>query len=397
MEQSYESPWRIRLYKAASLWNGDAGNVAGDIWAPKELTVTLRWNRVSTAVVSVALGDPAVDALLADGTRIKIWRSGELVFTGTIDLLEVNGPSSFGQVRATFQSDWLVLHELISHPYGSGPTGNDPGFHYKNSGSAEAVVKDLISQNATKWGAGYVYVAPLNSPALGGTVSISTRFEELQAVLMPLVDQQDVGITAVHDGTRIVFDCAPVLPFTRVLDEASGIVANWSLSAASPSSTKVISGGSYQDTGSTTSKWTETVAVDSARVDTWGVRVNFQTPDAGQSGNTLDVVSAATTQAAQVGLKAGVAKNGISVQLSETGTFEYGQASGLLVGRRVSIDLEGVQRTDVLREVQFTYTADKGDKTVPVVGDIANDPDSNLHAFLNSVKKGIKRLEVKNS
>lgn len=397
MAENFESPWRIRLYSPASLMAGDAGNAIGDVWAPKSLDVSLRWNRVSTAVVKVALGDPSVPALLEDGVRIKIWRNGELVFTGCVDLLEINGPTSIGQVSATFQSDWAIMHQLVSHPYGSGAPGNDPEFYFKSSGAAEAVAKDLIRQSAAKWGASYVSVRPNHSPALGGSVSISTRYEDLNAILMPIVDQQNVGITVIHDGSKLVVECVAVTDFPRTLDEASGIVADWSLSSAAPNATKITSGSSYTETGSTTRKWYETTSTDAALASKWGVRVGFKAPDGGKSGEDLAAVQANVQQATTAGLKDNGPKTGISVKLSETGTFEYGAASGLLVGKRVAIDLEGVKRTDILREVQFSYSAENGDKTTPVVGDIAGDPDNNLGAFLASVKKGLKRLEVKNS
>ena len=394
---SLENPWKISLYAPASLWYGDGGNYLGDVWAPKSITVTVRHNASSTAVINVALGDEIAQTLIADGTRAKIWRNGELLFTGCLDTVSVNGPWVKGQVSASFIGDFSVLHQLLTHPYGNGalPSPQDPGQYYKATGSAEDVAKDLIAANAGRWGASYLTQAAKHTPRLGSTISVSTRYEELYNALFPRFDQAGVGLTVIHDGNSLVYDVYEVTDYPKVLDEESGIVADWSFATASPTANLVVSGGTYTPSGGGGGQFIPKTASDPASQGTWGVRVSYRQADGGTSSSTLTDVENAAQSAANDGLEELAGKNGISVKLTQTGQFQYGAATGLVVGKRVTIALNGITRTDILREVQFTFDTSVGDQTIPVVGDIRDDPDKNIGAYLSQLKRGIKRLEVK--
>jgi hypothetical protein len=389
-----ENPWKISLYSPASLTAGDAGHYLGDVWSLQSLALTVRHNVASTAVIAVGLGDAVAPALMSDGVRAKIWRNGELLFTGRIDSVSVNGPWFKGLVQATLISDWEIMHDFITHPYGLSTEGTDPQQYWKYTGAAEDAVKELLSTMTNKWGFSSLGVEV--STHRGSTVSISSRYEDLYNAIFPQFDQSGVGLKIEHNGTQLYASVYDIVDYPTVLDEDSGIVADWSFTTAAPKANKVVSGATYTPTGGGSGQFVYETAQDTASQATWGLRVAYQAADGGTSGNTLADVQAGCQSSADTQLQQSDVRNGISVKLTETGQFQYGQASGLVVGKRVTIALNGITRTDILREVQFNFSTDAGDQTVPVVGDISDDPDRNIASYLAQLKKGIKRLEVKN-
>ena len=86
-------------------------------------------------------------------------------------------------------------------------------------------------------------------------------------------------------------------------------------------------------------------------------------------------------------------KSGFAIHLSETEHFQYGK-DGLVVGAQVTISINGITRTDILREVTLSYSRDDGLETTPVVGDIQDSPERTIANFLARLKKGITDLKV---
>jgi hypothetical protein len=385
-----DNPYVISVYSAGS-FAGDAGHWVADVWALEKLLITLRHNATSTAAITVAMSDPAAGALIDPGARIKIWKSGQLLMTGILDLTEGSGPSFSGSVTATFNSDFAILHHLVTFPHLNGGDPTDAQLYWKMSGAAETVAKTLISQNVANRGLSYVSV--VSSSGRGDTIDVKTRFEEIYNAIYPQVDNANIGLTAVHDGSHIVIDAYAVTDFPEVLDEESGIVANWSFSSAAPTANRVYAGATYNATG-VPGRFELESATDTASVAVWATRESYRAAQGGSGTTESDVIAACQAEA-DAGVKDLGERNGISVKLTDSGMFKYGADSGLVVGKRVTVALAGVTRTDVLREVQFEFSPSVGDQTTPVVGDISGDPDHNLAAYIASLRKGIKRLEAR--
>jgi hypothetical protein len=386
----FENPYVITVYSAGS-FAGDAGHWAADVWAFEKLQITLRHNATSTAAITVAMSDPAAGALIEPGARIKIWKSGQLLMTGVLDLVSGQGPSFSGSVTATFNSDFAILHHLVTFPQLAGGSLTDGNLYWKMNGAAETVAKTLISENVADRGLSYVSI--VSSSGRGSTIDVKTRFEELYNALYPQVDNADIGLTAVHDGTHIVIDAYAVTDFPEILDEASGVVDNWSFSSAAPTANLVWAGASYNPSGSPGVFEVES-AQDATSRGVWGTRESYKAAQGGSGTTEADVIAACHAEA-DAGVLALGERNGISIKLTDSGMFKYGVDSGLLVGKRVTVALAGVTRTDILREVQFDFSPSTGDQTTPVVGDISGDPDHNLAAYIASLRKGIKRLEAR--
>lgn len=381
----------ITVYGPGS-FAGDAGHWAADVWAFEKLLVTLRHNATSTAAITVALNDPAASALIEPGARIKIWKSGQLLMTGVLDLTNGQGPSFSGTVTATFNSDFAILHHLITFPQLNGGDATDANLYWKMNGAAETVAKTLISQNVTNRALSYVSVA--SSSGRGSTIDVKTRFEEIYNALYPQTDHANIGLTAVHDGTHIVIDAYAVTDFPEVLDEASGIVDNWSFSSAAPTANLVYAGATWNASG-VPGHFELVSAQNATSRGAWGTRESYKAAQGGSGTTEADVIAACHAEA-DAGVVDLAERNGISIKLTDSGMFKYGTDTGLVVGKRVTVALAGVTRTDILREVQFEFSPTAGDQTTPVVGDISGDPDHNLAAYIASLRKGIKRLEARN-
>ena len=82
----------------------------------------------------------------------------------------------------------------------------------------------------------------------------------------------------------------------------------------------------------------------------------------------------------------GAAKAGLSLTLSETPAFKYGQ--NVRVGDVVTIQVgPGVTVTDVLTSATLSWTNDDGWKITPKVGDVADSTDIVLAQAINKLAR----------
>jgi hypothetical protein len=361
----------------------------GYIGNPINLAVTPRFNETGTATVEMDLDHRLAPAILAEGSRLVVYKDGLFVLSGKIHQKSAEGPAVKGTLKFFVKSDFRVLHQVLGWPVPGAAISAQTAADQLVTGNAETVVKSLVTSNAvSRLGLPITVATDLGRGAVIPD-GVRVRFHPLYEKLYPAVELAGLGVTfEQHDGT-IVMDAftPPVYPFT--LTEESGVLQWWSWTASDATATRVVAGGG----GDAESRLFAQVVNTGLESDYNDAIEVFRNGSSGDSGDSDAVKLAKLTSDAQETLDENVPKSGFAVRLSETGTFRYGE-NNLVVGALVTISVGGVTRTDYLREVTMTYSRDRGVEVTPVVGDIQDNPDRVIASFLARLKKSITDLKV---
>jgi hypothetical protein len=378
-----ENPFVLMVYNKDLQFQGYIGN-------PINLAVTPRFNETGTATVEMDLDHRLAPAILADGSRLVVYKDGVFVLSGKIHQKNAEGPVVKGTLKFFVKSDFRLVHNVLGWPVPGNAINTQTTAERTVTGNGETIAKTYIQENmVTRLGIPNVTVAT----SLGrGTVvpeGVIMRFHPLYEKLFPAIELSGLGLTfEQHDGAIVcdVFE-PPVYPFT--LTEESGVLQWWSWSLGDYTATRVVAGGDGNDEER---MFVEVIDEDLEEAHN-DVHEVFRSGTSGDHDDTAEEKLALLTADGQETLDESVPKSGFAVRLSETGTFRYGQ-DNLVVGALVTISVGGVTRTDYLREVTMTYSRDAGVEVTPVVGDIQDNPDRVIASFLARLKKSISDLKV---
>lgn len=378
-----ENPFTLMVYNKDLEFQGYIGN-------PINLAATPRFNETGTATVELDLAHRLAPAILADGSRLVIYKDGVFVLSGKIHQKNAEGPTVKGTLKFFVKSDFRLVHQVLGWPVPTAAVSSQSTADRLVTGTGEAIAKTYIQENmVTRLGIPNVTVA--GSLGRGATVpeGVAMRFHPLYEKLFPAIELSGLGLTfEQHDGA-IVCDVfvPPVYPF--VLTEESGMLQWWSWSSGDYTATRVVAGGS----GDKENRMFTQVIDEDLEAAHNDVHEVFRNGTGGEADDTEAEKLAKLTADAQETLDESVPKHGFAVKLSETGTFRYGE-NNLVVGALVTISVGGVTRTDYLREVTMTYSRSDGVGVTPVVGDIQDNPDRVIASFLARLKKSISDLKV---
>jgi hypothetical protein len=371
-----ENPFRIEIYDKAFGFQCLIGD-------PRNLTVTPRYNQISTATFAVDADHRRLPQLLADGARAVVSYHGEVLVSGPINLRQAQGPAISGIVTLYVDGDFRILDNVLAWTVPTAAISAQTAEYYVLTGGAEFIVKDLVTKNAiNRLGMPVVCAGDLSRGAVipGG---IKARFQSLRDVLLPAVETAGIGITFQQSGTSIVCDVYAPITYPVTLSENAGMITDWTWSSRNPTTTRVVTGGA----GDGTARVFRAVS-DPTLEATFGDKVEVFRDARDADTTTLQDARGQET------LTEGAAKYGFSLTLAETDTFRYGGPGGVHVGDIVTVDLGFATRTDVLREATLTWNTDDGVQVTPRVGEIQDNPDRALGDFLRKLRKGISDLKV---
>lgn len=202
----------------------------------------------------------------------------------------------------------------------------------------------------------------------------------LSDALLPQLANSGIGLKVIQDGDHLLVDVYETTAYPHVLTERSGIVQDWSWSTQAPTVTRTVVGGE---------------GVGTAR------EFNLQT-DATAEAAWFDVIESFTDDrdepdvtklpaAGQATLTDGAATAGLSVTLSETATFRYGDAVN--VGDTVPIEVgPGISITDVLTQATLNWDRETGFTAGPTVGDHSDDPTKKLVRRLVKLNRTVRKF-----
>lgn len=373
--RSMQNPFSIEVYDQAFVFKGHIAD-------PISLTVTPRWNQVSTAIIEVDMDHRLSEILTDEGTRIVIRKDGDFLMSGKVYLRSGEGPTMIGVLSLQVRSDFRLLSQVIGWPVPTSPLTSQTAEYYVATGNAETIVKNVVTANMiTRLGMDVTCATNQNR---GATVpgGVSFRFHPLYERLFPAIEAAGIGVDFRQQGAGIVCEVTVPATYPFTLTEESGVLQSWSWSSADPTATRVIAGGDGEGTARAF-----TSAVDAAlETDHNDVIEVFRDARDAEDATVLGQRAAET-------LKEGAPVSGFAVRLSETEAFQYGK-NGLVVGARVTVSVAGVTRTDILREATMTYTRSGGVEVTPIVGEIQDNPDRSIANFLTRIKKSVSDLKV---
>lgn len=290
-----------------------------------------------------------------------------------------------------------VLRNLIgwAAPDRSIAQQGDEGTHWRASGPAETVVKQLITANAHRHHQP-ITVAP--NQDRGATITVSVRFTRLDDVLLNLLDGAGLGVTVLQadDGTTLVVDVYEKRVHTVPLSDRSGVIrteTGTSWAVRRPTVTRVIVGAGGQDEARFFREY-----IDHAREEEWGTTIEvFRDardikPDLTKEPDR----DALMAERAAETLAEGAGTASLSLTLAETEHFRFGQA--VLLGDIVQATVAGSPLlTDTVTEVEIRQTESDGVLVTPKVGDRTSDPDNPdaaLAAALAAVARSVRDLKA---
>jgi hypothetical protein len=135
------------------------------------------------------------------------------------------------------------------------------------------------------------------------------------------------------------------------LTERSRVIRKWKYNLKAPEVTAVVVGGQGEGTARTFIR-----ASDPTREDLWGDRIEVF-----RDARDAALLATYNERAAET-LFDGRGSANITVNLAEAGNFRLGGPGGLKVGQQVTAAVADgrVEVTDILREVDFSWTVEDG-------------------------------------
>lgn len=318
------------------------------------LTLVLRFAGVSSWTL-VNRGP----AIVTDG--IVVVRDGVTLLSGpvTSDRRE-SRPDAVTQTLAG-QDDTVWLRRTLALPVPSGPPYTAAEYDDR-SGSAETVMRGYVDANLGPSASPARRLPGLTMPAdqgRGGNVRGRARFTVLLELLQSLaLAGGDIGFRIIQTGPGAL-QFQPVIPADRtgtaVFSSEVGNLSGYDYSRSDSDADYVIVAGQGEGTLRTFVEGGDTAAIANR------ARRSETFVDRRDTNDT-----AVLTQVRDERLMEQKARTSLSITPIDTAAVRYGV--DYLLGDRVSVVVDGVRITDVVREVTLTLDAGQGERLMPVVG-----------------------------
>ncbi|MDO5743500.1 MAG: hypothetical protein Q4P23_03445 [Micrococcaceae bacterium] len=307
---------------------------------------------------------------MSPGARVMIYRHGAYEMSGPVRL--VTGDFNLASVLTfSVEDDFRILHNWLAWPKPAAPLTGQNVEYRSITGPAETVVKTIMAENAARLGFPLTVATDLGRGASG---TYTFRFHPAYDRLFPAIDQAGIGVTVRQIDGGLLLDCYTPRDYPHILSPEAGTVLGGTYSLAAPTATRVVVGGQGEGVARTFKGFPDT-----ARETAWtDIIETFQ--DARDSS-----VGDIYAERAAESLAEGAPLSGLSLELSETPHFSYGQ-DGIRQGDRVSALIDGQTFTDTLREARLSWDKD-GDQATPIIGERSDDPDIRLARRLRSLQR----------
>ena len=397
-------PWDAPVSEPALVWSdlppGDHAPLTIEVWdkdyvrrgivtRPTSVTGSIMHNSPGTFSFQVDADHPRIDDLVASGSRaVIIYRysptsSPITIYSGPIRERDGSGPAVSSVRTFTVADDWAeVFNGILGWP---NPTGTitqqgDDTAYYTRTGDAETVLKDITAVNATRQA---VTLSVPSPTGMGAQVTVSVRMHPLADRLFPAVGDAGLAVRVLQqDSVRRLLAKTPSI-FDRVLTEESGAVVDGSFALTAPTVTRVVVGAGGEGTARIFREYID----DDLEADFGFSACVFV--------DARDIDPAATDLEAQMQGRAadtfasGDIKTSLRVVLAETPQFRFGRTFNL--SDQVSVQLSGGPVfTDIVREVQFSYTSDAGLVITPLVGNWTDSPSEALYAAVSTLARSVR-------
>lgn len=367
-----EIPFKLTVYNKSFVRQGWIGD-------PLRLEAVARHNNASSLRLTLASNSAKVGLLLNPGNRIVCEYEGQHLISGPV---RARGGDSTGGINFDVVDDFRLVTRVLGWPSPTGALstttpGTQAAEYHTVSGPAENVAKAFIRANAvTRLGLPVTVEADAGR---GDPITVAMRFHPLYDRLFPAFDTAGVGLSVKQQGSGLYVSVYVPTVYTKPLTEASGVVQEWHWVNKNPEATRGVVGGQGEGTARNFVRF-----VDSARETYWGDVVEVFRDARDTSSGSVYLERAAETLA-ETG-----EQSGLSVRFSETKNFRYGAFSK---GDQITLGIgPGLTVTDLLREVKFVWTQEKGLETEPLMGEIQDNPDVAMAKALRKNAADIRNL-----
>ncbi|MDT3331398.1 hypothetical protein Q9S78_12035 [Microbacterium sp. KSW-18] len=351
---------------------------------PAETTCVLRFNKASTARLTVRDSHPAVTHLIAAGARAVVWMisldgsvlTKRRLVEGRIGPLEGAGP--YGNVTVTVTDDFSWFTSILGWQNPAAAVTAQTSEFATYSGPAETRALAVIAAAAARLN------LPWNVPTSTGRgpVGVSRfRMDQLSTVIDMLTTAR-LQLTLERDATTGRWDVSirEGSSYARPLTPQSGVLSSWNWSMQPATATRVVVGGA----GSGTDKEYR-VVVDAAREAALG-RVLETYVDASDAEPGADLTPYGVEALADSAAKASVTAN-----LRETSWFRFPNAYEL--GTRLPVQVGPVSMHDLVSEITVTHANGSGFTVTPRFGFADTEPQIRFTKYVAGIAKSVRSLE----
>jgi hypothetical protein len=443
---SIENPFDIRVYDRDRQFQGFVTD-------PTYVNMVPSFADQGYGSFMVTAANPHMDALIDAGARVTVDFKGENILSGPIRsrqgdvkgrggvTFQVLDDSRFflTQIRGwVMPSQALGAHDLSDpaqafvatedlgkleagtthghYAYVQFPDGTAAFDGYRVD-SCEAAIKWICKRNMVdRLGLPMDFEADKGRGGSPWDVMPKLRWSELYEYLTPFQDKSGLGIR-IYQPTmtdRWRFEILEPQQYPQVLTPESGIITEGTYTVTAPTVTRAIAGGPSEtaagrvywgDEGKFPLNDTEAKygTVLETFLDATSDELNW--PDGTDDEHKVakyykflaakkdvDDLYDSLQKAVHNAKQGGRSSTGLSLKLAETDDFTFGGKDGIHLGDTLTVRLAGgVEVTDQVTSAQLVFSRDAGVSSVPIVGEITDDPNRTHYKAIRNLARALAR------
>ncbi|SDG21408.1 hypothetical protein [Microbacterium sp. 77mftsu3.1] len=351
---------------------------------PSATTCTLRYNKASTASITVRDSDPAVPALIAPGARATVWLitldegllTQRRLVEGRVGQIESAGP--YGNLTASVVDDFSWFTSMLAWQKPDAAVTAQTSEFATYTGPAETRALAVIAAAVDRLN------LPVDVPASEGRgpVGVSRfRMDQVATVVDMLTDARlQLTIERNRETGRWVVEIRTGAVYTRALTALSGVISSWRIARQPATATRVVVGGAGQGVAR------EYKTVINSALEAELGRVLEVYVDASDAEPGADL-----TPYGLEALAANAEKGSVAAELRETSWFRYPTSYDL--GTRVPVQVGPAAIHDIVSEITVAHTNEAGFTVTPRFGFADMEPQTRLTKYVASIAKSVRSLE----
>jgi hypothetical protein len=362
----------------------------GDIGRATSLKLVPKFLDVGGYELTLPSRDPKA-ALLTKGAWLEFLTSDDDgIMAGQIrGIKEVEDENNVGGTLTVYgPSAEQVIADRLAYQVPTSAATNQAAAEYdRRSGVAETVIKAYVNLNA---GPGALVARRTTGLSIeadnlrGSSVKGSARMMNLLELIQPLALSGGIGFRVVFSTVTGQLEFQVYVPTdksgTAKFGMQLGNLVSYERTQEAPRSSVAVVGGQGDGTARVFRE-----LIDSAAITLWGNRSEAFV-DRRDSTDTVELDQAGTEEIVTNG-----PINGLAIKTMDTPRLQFYKDYNL--GDKVSIPDKGV--TDVLREIELSWTAEKGPSAESTVGSSSVTGTDRLIKRLNYLNRVVEMLQAR--
>ena len=359
----------------------------------ESLTLSLKWNGLSTLELVVSGDHSRLDGLTRPGARLVVDYGGGQIFSGPVRRVHGVGPWRSSRVTITCEDDIRLLWRMLLWPvpYRSSIIGmewraNRDYAHY--SGAAESVAKKALRDNTWRFPPD-IFMA--DDKSRGRYIKdFQARFHVFADKLLPVLSWARMTVTVKQfenvkqDQRGLLFDCVPAVTREHVLTAESGSIVSWEYVRDAPKATAVVVGGRGEGKDRLFCE-----DFDALAEDEWFDRVEVFKDARNTDSEHVHLIDEAERVLSESG-----ATSGFKIELAESDVLRFGPGN-LMPGDLIYVDVGSGPIAEIVRQidVECDSPGDGWTKVTPVAGDYEDNPSALLARRVAGLAAGVRDLQ----